>query len=85
MKKSDLHDMLAADIKRIDDIRRRWINILYGIEKPPVEDHFDDLPKAERIAIDRVCFLLNILSNSFDNLVDIVSILVDDEPKRGNR
>ena len=85
MKKSDLHDMFAADIKRIDDIRRRWINILYGIEKPPVEDHFDDLPKAERIALDRVCFLLNILSNSFDNLVDIVALLADDEPKRGNR
>ena len=85
MKKSDLHDLLAADIKRIDDIRRRWINILYGIEKPPVEDHFDDLPKAERIAIDRVRFSLNILANSFDNLIDIVSILVDDEPKRGNR
>ena len=85
MKKSDLHDLLAADIKRIDDIRRRWINILYGIEKPPVEDHFDDLPKAERIAIDRVRFSLNILSNSFDNLVDIVGRLVDDEPKRGNR
>ena len=85
MKKSDLHDMLAADIKRIDDIRRRWINILYGIEKLPVEDHFDDLPKAERIAIDRVCFSLNILSNSFDNLVDIVDRLVDDEPKRMNR
>ena len=85
MKKSDLHDMLAADIKRIDDIRRRWINILYGIEKLPVEDHFDDLPKAERIVIDRVCFSLNILSNSLDNLVDIVGRLVDDEPKRGNR
>lgn len=54
MKKSDLRDMLAADIKRIDDIRGRWMNILYGIETPPVEDHFDDLPKAERIAIDRV-------------------------------
>ena len=77
--------MLAADIKRIDDIRRRWINILYGIEKLPVEDHFDDLPKAERIVIDRVCFSLNILSNSLDNLVDIVGRLVDDEPKRGNR
>ena len=85
MKKSDLHDMLAADIKRIDDIRGRWINILYGIEKLPVEDHFDDLPKAERIVIDRVCFSLNILSNSLDNLVDIVGRLVDDEPKRGNR
>lgn len=84
MKKSDLRDMLAADIKRIDDIRGRWINILYEIAAP-VEDHFDDLPKAERIAIDRVCFSLNILSNSFDNLVDIVGCLVDDEPKRRNR
>lgn len=80
--------MLTADIKRIDDIRGRWMNVLYGIEKPPVEDYFDDLPKAERIikiAIDRVCFSLNILSNSFDNLVDIVDRLADDEPKRGNR
>lgn len=85
MKKSDLRDMLTADIKRIDDIRGRWMNVLYGIEKPPVEDHFDDLPKAERIAIDRVCFSLNILSNSFDNLVDIVDRLVDDEPKHRNR
>ena len=84
MKKSDLRDMLAADIKRIDDIRGRWINILYEIAAP-VEDHFDDLPKAERIAIDRVCFSLNILSNSFDNLVDIVDRLADDEPKRRNR
>ena len=77
--------MLTANIKRIDDIRGRWMNVLYGIEKPLVEDHFDDLPKAEQIAIDRVCFSLKILSNSFDNLVDVVNRLVDDEPKRRNR
>ena len=62
MNKSDLRDMLTADIKRIDDIRGRWMN-----------------------AIDRVCFSLNILSNSFDNLVDVVNRLVDDEPKHRNR
>lgn len=76
MKKSDLRDMLAADIKKIDDIRGRWMDVLY--EGTPAEDHIDDLPKAERIAIDRVCFSLNILSTSFDHLADI-------ELKHGNR
>lgn len=64
--------MLAADIKTVDDIRERWMNVLY--EGTPAEDHISTFPKAERIAIDRACFSLNILSTSFDHLADVVEL-----------
>lgn len=72
MKKSDLRDMLAADIKKIDEIRMRWMDVLY--EGTPAEDHIDNLPKAEQIAIDRACFALNIISTSFDYLADVIEL-----------
>mgnify|MGYP007054452011 CR=1 FL=1 len=72
MKKSDLRDMLTVDIEKIGEMRTRWMNVLY--EGTPAEDHINDLPKAERIAIDRACFSLNILSTSFDHLADVIEL-----------
>ncbi len=64
--------MLTTDIKKIGEMHERWMNVLY--EGTPAKDHIDDLPKAERIAIDRACFSLSILYTSFDYLADVIEL-----------